>query len=461
MQKGPSRRIAVALAAVVAMLLFTAPADAQTLTPDQMRSSAVTAIGNGQPELALQIADALLTRDPQDVTALILKARAARDLARFDIAQPAAAQAWALSTTPAQRYDSARVMAQILSSQEKRTRAQLWLRRAAQHAPDAETRQIALRDFRYVSARNRWNTQLNFSFAPNSNINNGSVRDNTQIYDFFSQDYVTATLGGAARALSGIEASLGATLRYRLLETEMYRTDLLLLGDTRRYRLSHEAKEIAPTARASDFALDSANIGIVHRWRAATAPLEYQIAALAGATRYSGAHYSSSLRLSSGVTRILNAQTRLNLSLGADTTRGPRAPHADALHLGANLQHRHASGTLWSGSFAMTNSTSDRETADFREARLELIAEPTWTILGADPEIGLRLRARDYASFSFFSPDGRRDNEAALFVTLNFAQAEYYGFMPTLTLEASRISSSIGLFEVDRFGLQLGISSAF
>jgi hypothetical protein len=461
MQNGKASRIAGMAAAILALFMLTAPADAQTLTPDQMRSSAVAAITNGQPALALQIADALLTRDPQDVPALILKARAARDLAQFDLAELAAAQAWALSTTPSERYASARVMAQILSSQDKRTRAQLWLRRAAQHAPDAETRQVALRDFRYVSARNRWNTQLNISVAPNSNINNGSVRDNTQIYDFFTQDYVTATLGGAARALSGVESSLGATLRYRVLETESYRTDLLLLADTRRYRLSEDAKLIAPTASASDFALDSLNLGLVHRWRAATAPLEYQIAALAGATRYGGAHYSNSVRLSTGVTRAMTAQTRLNLSFGADATRGPRAPHADTLRLGANLQHRHASGTLWSGSLSLSNSTSDSESADFREARLELIAEPTWTILGADPGIGVSFRARDYDSFSFFSPDGRRDNEAAFFVTLNFAQAEYYGFMPTLTLEASRTSSSIGLFEADRFGLQLGVRSAF
>lgn len=214
------------IASILTAVFLTAQAQAQTLTADQMRGAAVSAIGEGQPELALQIATALLTRDAQDVTALILKARAARDLGQFDIAHPAAAQAWQQAATPQERYDSARVMAQVLASQNQRTRAQLWLRRAVQHAPDEQMRQAAVRDFRYVSARNRWNTQLNLSLAPNSNINNGSVRESTQIYDFFSQDYVTARLGGAARALSGIEASLGATLRYRLLETETFRTDL-------------------------------------------------------------------------------------------------------------------------------------------------------------------------------------------------------------------------------------------
>lgn len=448
------------LAAAIAGLAPAASAQ-QSVTPDQMRAAAVTAADQGQPAIALQMADALLTRDAQDVNALILKARAARDLGQFDVAQSAAAQAWQLSDTPQERFDSARVMAQVLASQNQRTRAQLWLRRAVQYAPDDQTRQVAVREFRYVSARNRWNTQLNLSLAPNSNINNGSVRDTTQIYDFFSQDYVTARLGGAARALSGTEGSLGVTLRYRLLETETYRTDLLLTGDTRRYRLSREAKDIAPTVKGSDFAFDTVNIGVVHRWRDQTAPMEYQIAALAGANRYGGAHYSNSLRLTGGVTRALDDRTRLSLNLGGDATRGPRAPHADALRAGATLQHRHGSGALWTGGFAMANSQSDSDAANFREIRFDLTTEPTWTLLGAAPELGLSLRARDYARFVMFSPDGRRDTEAAISLTLNFTNAEYYGFIPTLTLEASRTQSSIGLFDMDRLGLQLGVRSAF
>lgn len=433
----------------------------QVLTPDQMRQAAASAIQSGQPALALQAADALLLRDPADVTALILKARAARDLGQFDIAQPAAAQAWAQARSDVERYDSARVMAQVLASQDKRTRAQLWLRRAAQHAPDDQTRQVAAREFRYVTARNRWNTQINLSLAPNSNINNGSVRDTTQIFDIFTQDYVTARLGGAARALSGTEANLGATLRYRLAESPRYRTDLLLQGSTRRYRLSDKAQTIAPTAKGADFALDSLNLGLVHRWRADAAPVEYQLTGSVGAVRYAGAHYSNSLRVSAGAVRVLTPQMRLDVTLGGDITRGPQAPHADALRLGAGLQFRQATGTLWSGNLTFANSQSDSDHADFRDIRLDISAIPTWSLLGAAPELGVSLRARDYDSFRRLSPDGRRDHEAALFATLNFTEADYYGFIPTLTLTAARTTSSIGLFDVDSIGLQLGVKSAF
>lgn len=449
------------IAALIGLVISGGDIRAQTLSPDQMRASAVLALEADKPGLALQVTEALLLRDPDDVTALILRARAARDLGQFDIARPAAARAWALSDTPQERFDSARVMAQVLSSQGKRTRAQLWLRRAVQHAPDAAARQTAVREYRYVSARNRWNTQLTFALAPNSNINNGSVKDTTEVLNFFTQDYVTADLGGAAVALSGLEASVGATLRYRLLEDTTHRTDLLLQVDTRRYVLSDEAERIAPTAEASDFALDSLNLGIDHRWRDQTAPVEYQLGVLVGATRYGGDHYSDQARLSFGINRALDPQTQVSLALAADVTRGPLAPHADGLRLGVNLQRRLDQGALLAARLSLSQSRSDSEPADYDDIRLDLIAEPTWEVMGAAPQFGLSLRARDYDSYALFSPDGRRDREVALYMTLSFAQAELYGFIPTMTLEASRTDSNIGLFDVNRYGLQMGFRSAF
>lgn len=460
-RQGATRPGRAVIAALIGLVISAGAIHAQILTPDQMRGTAVTAIDSGNPALALRVTDALLQRDADDVTALILKARAARDLGQFDIAQPAAARAWSLADTPQERFDSARVMAQVLSSQGKRTRAQLWLRRAVQHAPDDAARQTIVREYRYVSARNRWNTQLNFALAPNSNINNGSVKDTTEILNFFTQDYVIADLGGAAVALSGLEASAGATVKYRLLEDTTHRTDLLMQVDTRRYILSDEAERIAPTAEASDFALDSLNIGIDHRWRDQTAPLEYQLGALVGVTQYGGDHYSDQARLSFGINRALDRQTQISLALAADATRGPLAPHADGLRLGLNIQHRQAQGTLLAARLSLSQSRSDSDSADYDDIRLDLIAEPTWTIVGAAPQFGLSLRGRDYDSYNLFSPDGRRDREVALYLTLSFAQAELYGFIPTMTVEASRTDSNIGLFDVNRYGLQMGFRSAF
>jgi hypothetical protein len=459
-RRGPAV-LAALLGLVIGTLIDAGALRAQTLSPDQMRGHAVRAIDKGQPALALHITQALLDRDTDDVTALILRARAARDLGRFDIAQPAAARAWSLARTPAARFDSARVMAQILSSQGQRSRAQLWLRRAVQHAPDPSARQLAVRDYRYVSARNRWQTQLNLALAPHSNINNGSVKDQTEILNLFTRTYVLADLGGAAQALSGLELSTGGTLAYRLLEDRSHRTDLMLQFDTRRYILSDEARRIAPAAKAADFALDSLNIGIDHRWRNPSAPVEYQLGALLGVTGYGGAHHSDQARLSFGINRALRPQTRIGLALAADVTRGPRAPHADGLRLGMSIAHGQDQGTQLAARLSLSHSRSDSESADYNDIRLDLSAAPAWDLMGATAQFGLSLRARDHDSYTLFSPDGRRDREVALSVTLNLAQAEFYGFIPTLTLEASRTRSNIGLFDLTRYGLQMGVRSAF
>lgn len=436
-------------------------AQADELTPTQMRNAAVVAIAQNQPADALQIANALLMRDGHDIAALILKARAARDLGDFEAAQPAASLAWTLSSTAAEKFASAQVMAQILSSQNKRTRAQLWLRRAIQHAPDSSARQVAIQEYRYVRARNRWKTNLNFSLTPNSNINNGSAKDTTQILNFFTQDYVTADLSGAAVALSGLEANAGAALRYRLSESPTHQTDLLVQGDMRRYKLSDKARRLAPDARASDFALESLNLGIAHRWRDQTAPVEYQSGLLLGATRYGGEHYSDQARVYFGINRKLTSPTTIGFVLSGDRVRGPLAPHADSLTAGFSLMHRHRSGTVLGARLSFSRSVSERDVSDYQDMRLDLLAEPSWSILGADPELGISLRSRDYDSFELFSSSGRQDREVGVYMDLNFAQAEFYGFTPIVSFHASRTTSNIGLFEVDRYGVQLAIRSAF
>ena len=61
---------------------------------------------------------------------------------------------------------AALAVAQALSSEGARTRAQLWLRRAMQVAPTKRQKALAVRDFRYVRLRNPWSTRLSFSVAP-------------------------------------------------------------------------------------------------------------------------------------------------------------------------------------------------------------------------------------------------------------------------------------------------------
>ncbi|MGH1355541.1 MAG: surface lipoprotein assembly modifier [Thalassovita sp.] len=441
-------------------LLAAAPAQSEQLSPAQLRAAAVVALDQGRPELALALSEALLKRDAADVMALQMKARATRDLGQFDSARAAARRAWSLSKTEGQKFDSARVMAQALASNKQHTRAQLWLRRAVQNAPDARTRQLAVRDFTYVRARNPLKLSFDFSVSPETNINDGSIRDETQVFDYFTQDYVVAQLQGPAQALSGTRAALALELRYTLSEDVNHRSDFVLRGGLQRYQLSDSAKRAAPTVSGSDFAYDNLDIGLQTRWKQGASG-ELRLGVLAGAAQYGGHAYSQRLRLDGGYSRALSAQDGLNLSAGAEATRGPRAPHSNLLRVGAEVtRHTNAGGAVI-GNTSLVRSQSDHEPADYAEAQLGIEARPTWDLFGATASYGLSLRWRNYDSYVRFSPNGRKDREASAYVTLRFSKVDYMGFTPTVTLSASRNESSVGLFDVDSRGVALSFETAF
>jgi hypothetical protein len=146
-----------------------------------------------------------------------------------------ARKAWNGSSTPSERFGASMVMAQALSTSGAKTRAQLWLRRAAQNAPNENFKDIAIRDFRYVQRTNPWSTELSFAAAPSSNVNNGSARSTTRLFDLPFE----FQLSGTARALSGIQYNAGFATRYRIAESQSSQSDLLFRFDHRTYTLSN------------------------------------------------------------------------------------------------------------------------------------------------------------------------------------------------------------------------------
>jgi tetratricopeptide (TPR) repeat protein len=259
---GPGRHIRALVcgAAVLAAAPFvqaqdTAPPRLE-LSVDQMRLAAEVNLRNGQPDRALALSDALLQRDPGDMTALLVRAQALRTLGRFGKAQEAARSGWRQAATREEKYAAALVMAQALSSDGKRTRAQLWLRRAAQAAPTDRHAARVARDFKYVQQRNPWQTTLSFTLAPTSNINNGSARDRSALlYQLLNPLGVDGAgevvLGAASKALSGIETGAEVQSRLRFSQTERTAHDL-------RFRLSYSTYQLSGSAKR-DLAQDNAD----------------------------------------------------------------------------------------------------------------------------------------------------------------------------------------------------------
>lgn len=434
-------------------------AQPETLTPAEMRGAAALSLDTGQPEQALALAEALLMRNEGDVLALVIQARALRDLGREDEAVAAAREAWRAASTQDERYAAAMVTAQALSSRGNRTMAQIWLRVAVETAPDEARKQRAIRDFRYVRARNPWETQLAFSIAPSDNINDGSIRDEIS---FAGLDGVVLT--GAARALSGLEISGGVATRYTLTESQTHRTRAGVSFYYETYVLSDEARDIAPDVEGSDFAYGSVALTFGHEWRPSgwSGPLDLN--AVAAWSWYGGERYGRTLEVSAARTFALGQRNRLRLGFALD--QFALEPNEDAedrafsTELEVQWLRLLRGGALFAVAASMRDSESDNAQLDYARSRLSLSYSPGEPILGARATFGLEFEQRDFDTYPF-EADGRHDDTAKLSVDLVFRDLDYYGFVPTVSLSRSDTASTSDRFDKAETGLNLGFRSAF
>ncbi|MEP3441356.1 MAG: surface lipoprotein assembly modifier [Sulfitobacter sp.] len=450
-----------------------------TLSPDQLRLAAELNLRNGQPERALAFADALLLRDPNDVTALLVRAGALRATQDYKGAQTAARAGWKLADNDGQKYTAAVLMAQALSSDEKRTRAQFWLRRAAHVAPTPAHEARAKRDFRYVRQRNPWQTHLSFTLAPNSNINNGSSRDTSallyQILDPFTGGEANEVeLGAASKAISGLEAGFDLQTRYRFKQTERSAHDLRLRLSYRTYELSNSSKDDLAAEDAlreaqgqdplditgSDFEYGIVQLGYGYKRLRADRRGEFSLTADIGQSFYGRERLNSYLRTSLGQSYFLSKTTKLNFGISSDLRQAQRGSdqHLMSLSAGISRQLSGGNGIYFGASVSTVNSES--ETLEYDEIRLRSGYVLGRRIMGTALQFGVSTSYRDY-DVSLHDPSGRRDFEIGGEITATFEQIDYLGFNPTVSFTAETTDSNIGLNDVNRFGLSIGIASSF
>lgn len=461
---GLRKWLLTALLLAVPPLALMASPDQEAATPGQVRNAAATALKLGQNQRAYQFSDALLKRDPQDRTALLIRSRAARSLGKFQDARRSAKQAWKLAKSDDQKFAASMVMAQALSSDGHKTLAQFWLRRAVEHAPNKQLEQRAIRDFRYVRATSPWLHRFSFSVAPESNINNGSSERssflNYQITEVLLGEPVEFQLGGTQRALSGIEYSFKSRSRFRLHETGTRAHDLTIAADLRTYTLSSEAKTLAPEAKGSDFSYASYSLGYAHKGLNIGRKGEYRVSGQAGQSWYGGDEYTRFFRLSANQSYKLERQRRVSARLSAERQFGILTSDQDTLRSDFSYSFRLGSGaSLWSG-LTFAQAEASVASHEFSEIGLNTQLTLAKPMFGATVQLGLSARNRDYET-SPHSPDGRHDRKYSAAISLLFKEIDYYGFNPTLRLSASRNNSNIGLYESHRYGVNFGIQSAF
>ncbi|UOA26430.1 surface lipoprotein assembly modifier [Pseudosulfitobacter sp. DSM 107133] len=455
-----------------------APLAETRISPAEMEKAAKLSLAAGADAQAVTLADALLARDGADATAHMIRSRALRNLGDFAAAETAARAGWQHARTDEEKFSAALLTAQALSSAGKRTRAQLWLRRAHQVAPTPQHAARATQDFKYVQRRNPWSTHLSFTLAPNSNINNGSARDSSMLfYKDLALVYAAGLipeLGAELKALSGLELGADVQSRYRFKQTERTAHDLRLGLSYRSYVLSKNSRDDLDAENAarvaagndpldisgSDYAYGTLRLGYGFKQLRADRRGEFSLTADLGQTFLAGARYNSFLRGNVGQSYYVDQTTKLRFDLGADLRQAQRGADTETYSLSTGISKQLGGGNgLYLGATVAAQS-SESARLEYQEVQLRggyVIGKP---VLGTAIQIGVGTSYRDY-DVSPHDPTGRRDFEISADVTATFRQIDYYGFNPTMRLSASTTNSNIGLYDVNRVGLSIGIASAF
>lgn len=445
-------------ALVLCTLGMASPAAAQTVTlsPQELKTQAMGAAAAGQHRMALAMLEALLKRDPNDFGAWLLSSRLWRDLGETDLALTAARRASELAGTEAQKFQSSLLVAQSLATAERRTEAQLWLRWAAQQAPNDRARAVAMRDFRYVRSRNPLSIQLTFDIAPTSNVNNGSSQD---VVTLFGLPFV---LSGAAQALSGTRIAGGTELTWQLEATETRQTDLSLALFHQTYVLSDAAKAQAPGATGSDFAYTSTALTYRQKLSLGDGRGLWGWSLGAGRNWYGGAPLSD--YATAGLDRTFRVGKADTLTLGGSLQYQQRLDGsnawANAIKLNASYVHKTPGRDQLRLDLGIEDSTSNDPNLDYTAwsvAAQYRLGEPVMnsvvTFVGG-------LEWRDFP-VSPYTATGREDLSARLGVELLFHNVDYWGFAPVLTLEQNTRASDVDLYDSETFSVKLGVRSVF
>lgn len=410
----------------------------------------------GQPAAAREIALALLQRNDNDIDAWILLSRAERDLGNYDQAAKAGRIAFRKAETESQKFAAATSVAQALSSDGSRTRAQLWLRRAYEHAPDDRTRALALRDFRYVQERNPLQVQFSLGLTPSDNINNGPT-SNTVIIG--GLEFVDAS----AVPLSGLRYGYSIDLGYLKETATGHRLTYGLALSDYRVALSDEALAAVPDADPENFRQSRAEVNL--NWsanpngetagRSARLSLGREWAAGAPVSNYAGITYrqvlSSERDFFSAYSLGIEHKDRLDASIR----------DSDTIRLDWQWGRQLDSGNRLSGAIGLSDTRSESSAIGNSAATITTSYQMREPVLpGVTLAVSAKLGIAQYHE-PFFSADNRLDHSARITLSFGFPSLSAYGFRPALDVSYDRNRSNVSLYDTKTTEVSLGLRSEF
>lgn len=450
------------LAALIHLALFTGGVSALTLTLDESRRLAQAALLQGKPQVALDIAQALVQANPKDSHALLLIAAANRYLKNPGPGRKAAALAYRFADNSAQKHQAAQLAAGHALAEDRPTLTQIWLRRAAVHVQSPEDEKRLAEAYARVRAINPWSFHAGLSLRPSSNINNGA----DSAYQIIDGHPVVGTLSPDAQALSGVVGTLDLTAGYRLQANERSRTRLQFRSQIRRVALSSSARRSAPTVSSRDYGYTYLDASVDHVFAIGDRPGDHaRLAFTIGGNWDRQGHVYSLARLDAE--RVWKPSEDRRFSLAAALTGYDRDGDLDdsiSFSLRGGLSQRLENGDKLGVTLAFSQSDSDARNRRSQSANMRISYSFAKDWGPAKATAGLTLSHADFPDYTvglFTVPGGRQDNGAFADLSLFFPDLDYAGFAPKVTLRAGRKSSNVSRFDTRDLSLSVGIQSKF
>ena len=509
--------------ALILALFAAGPSHAQSsATGQQIVQASAAALTEGNAVQAAQLADIILAVKPNDLDALILRSRAALAMGDLETAKALSKQAFRVSDNKAVKFGMARLAAIAHAEGGEDTRAQLWLRRARQFAPDEERAAQVGQEFRQLANRNPWSTSLQFGVTPSSNVNGGSQEDTLFVPGFvgFLGSDGFLDLSVDARDLPGLEILGGFQSTYRLNASRTSATFLNIGGnfrgvvlqqsvvdrenDKERQRVENEAAaaslliddltaefDALPDGEAkddarlrlqnaiataedvyedqnvngSDFSSGSVSAGVLHRrilkegWDPTSFRLELSH------TWYAGDPLSWRYTASVNQTVSISDDVTLSFRLARSDREVFERDDADGYTVNsydarAGLTYQLANADRVSVSFDLKDSRSTNANSDYDQRGIYADYAFGQSYAGMRFGIGFGVSERDYGIDQIAGLD-RVDTIYSLNARTRFTEVEFYGFQPEISLNASRTDSVNSRYDTDTVRIGFDLRSSF
>lgn len=454
-------------AAALSLAAATASGAQTTLTldVDQMRQLAADTIAAGEVAQARALAEALLMRDPDDLTALTILAQTAFQMGDMATAREAAARIYRTAADPRRRYEAARLAALAAANEDRFSLGELWLRRALTVAPTEADVAQTTQDAAGLRRLNPWSASVRLSFAPSTNVNGGAESE-INVIDGVP---IVGLLSASAQALSGWVGQGDLSLSYRLRESQTSRSQVSVRAQGRGVILSEEAQQaldddLLDDTQAEDFATRRLEATLSHDQVAERG--NFGLDAAVGAYWSGTAFDYSYLRLSYDRTVSIDSAQALRGSVFGEQRFEPETNDPEDRVWG--LQGQYLAALANGGQASAALAWSARRSDNLNDAY------ESWTLqfgYAYGPQVGparlsgsVGVQYTDYPDYfvGFIQvPDGRQDIRWFAGLEAVFPDYSYAGFAPLVRLNAARTDSNVSRFELDEFNIEFGLRSTF